>query len=210
MKLFGTAIILAGGKSTRMGFDKALMKIRGKPIVEIIIQQLRSVFEDIILVTNKPDEFTGLDVMITGDILKDSGPLGGIHAGLVLSKSKYAFLTACDMPVISPDYAKYMMETAAKHLPHAVISDKGDWIEPFHALYSKDLADDIKTNVQAGKYKIFDVIKEKNIIRISEKKVREYSPGLDIFINLNHNKDLEEFKKFIEAGGMDSALLQRH
>jgi molybdopterin-guanine dinucleotide biosynthesis protein A len=207
MKLFGTAIILAGGKSTRMGFDKALMKIRGKPIVEIIIQQLRSVFDDIIVVTNKPDEFTGLDVMITGDILKDSGPLGGIHAGLVLSKSKYAFLTACDMPVISPDYAKHMMETAAKYLPHAVISEKGDWIEPFHALYSKDLADDIKTNVQDGKYKIFDVIRKKYIIKISEKKVREYSPGLDIFINLNHIKDLEEFKKIIEAGGIDSALL---
>ena len=167
MKLFGTAIILAGGKSTRMGFDKALMKIRGKPIVEIIIQQLRAVFEDIIVVTNKSEEFTGLDVIVTEDILKGSGPLGGIHAGLMLSKSKYAFLAACDMPVISPDYAKYMMETAAKYLPHAVISEKGDWIEPFHALYNKDLAYDIKTNVQSGKYKIFDVIREKYIVKIS-------------------------------------------
>ena len=186
MKLFGTAIILAGGKSTRMGFDKALMKIRGKPIVEIIIQQLRAVFEDIIVVTNKSEEFTGLDVIVTEDILKGSGPLGGIHAGLMLSKSKYAFLAACDMPVIS---------------------EKGDWIEPFHALYNKDLAYDIKTNVQSGKYKIFDVIREKYIVKISEKKVREYSPGLDIFINLNHIKDLEEFKTSMEAGGIDSALL---
>ncbi len=207
MKLFGTAIILAGGKSSRMGFDKALMEIAGKSMVEIIIKQLRKVFEDIIVVTNNPHAFTGLNARITEDILKNSGPLGGIHAGLIQSDSKYAFLTACDMPIISPEYALHMKETAGKHLPHAVISEKGNWIEPFHALYSIDLANDIQENVENRVYKIFDVLKNKRIIKISESKIREYSPDLGIFTNLNNLRDLEEFYSFIEAGGMNHVLL---
>ena len=207
MKCFGTAIILAGGKSKRMGFDKALMEVRGQPIVGLIIKQLRKVFDDIIVVTNNPDGFSSLDVTITEDILSNSGPLGGIHAGLMLSKSKYAFLTACDMPIISAEYAKYMTEVAEEELPHAVISEKGDWIEPFHALYSRELTEDIEYNVEKGIYKIFDVLKFKNVIKISENKVREYSPDLGIFTNLNHVKDLEEFLSRMETGGMRNALL---
>ncbi|NLX87184.1 MAG: molybdenum cofactor guanylyltransferase [Clostridiales bacterium] len=207
MNLFGTAIILAGGKSKRMGFDKSQMEICGEPIVGLIIKQLRKAFDDIIIVTNNPDAFSGLDARITEDLLKGYGPLGGIHAGLRLSKSRYAFLTACDMPIISPDYARFMIEIAEKELPHAVISEKGDWIEPFHALYCKDLADDIKASVEKGMYRIFDVLENKNIIKISEDKVREYSPDLSIFTNLNHVKDLEEFLSRVRAGGIKNVLL---
>lgn len=207
MELFGTAIILAGGKSTRMGFDKALLNICGRPVVQMIMSQLRKTFDDIVVVTNNPGSFTGLDARITGDILKNSGPLGGIHAGLTVSKSKYAFLTACDMPILSPEYAKYMVEIARQEMPDAVISQKGDWIEPFHALYSKDLVEDIKRNVENGIYKIHDVLKTKNVVRISESKVREFSPNLDIFTNLNDMADLEKFLSRLETGVMESVLL---
>lgn len=190
-----------------MGFDKALLNICGRPVVQMIMSQLRKTFDDIVVVTNSPEGFTGLDARITGDILKNSGPLGGIHAGLTVSKSKYAFLTACDMPVISTEYAKYMVEIARKEMPDAVISQKGGWIEPFHALYSKDLAGDIERNVKKGMYKIFDVLKTKKVVRISESKVREFSPDLGIFTNLNDMADLEEFISRLETGGMDSVLL---
>jgi molybdopterin-guanine dinucleotide biosynthesis protein A len=207
MELFGTAIILAGGKSTRMGFDKALLNICGRPVVQMIMNQLRKTFDDIVVVTNNPGSFTGLDARITRDILKNTGPLGGIHAGLTVSKSKYAFLTACDMPILSPEYAKYMVEIARKEMPDAVISQKGDWIEPFHALYSKDLAADIKRNVGNGMYKIFDVLKAKKVVKISESKVREFSPDLDIFTNLNDMADLERFIGRLGTGVVDSVLL---
>ena len=124
------------------------------------------------------------------------------------SESKYAFLTACDMPVISTDYAKYMMEMTRKRLPDAVISEKGDWIEPFHAFYNRDLAEDICRSVQGGIYKIFDVIKNKEVLKISESKVREFSPDLGIFTNLNDVQDLEEFMGSLESGGEDNVLLQ--
>ncbi len=207
MGLFGTAIILAGGKSSRMGFDKARIEICGKPIVALIIDQLREIFEDVIVVTNNPKGFSGLDARITGDILKGAGPLGGIHAGLTLAKSEYSFLTACDMPVISTGYAKYMMDIASKDMPHAVITEKGDWVEPFHALYKKSLIDDIENNIRMGRFKIFDVLRDKKMVRISEDKARGYSLNLSIFTNLNDSRDLEDFMKQMKARGMENVLL---
>lgn len=206
MELFATAIVLAGGKSSRMGFDKAFLDIRGRSMVEIIVDQLRTVFTDIIIVTNNPESFEGLNARITTDILRNAGPLGGIHAGLKLSVSKYVFLTACDMPILSLEYAKYMMEVASTDLPDAVISSKGNWIEPFHALYSKDLADDIEEKVKAGVHKIYDILKHKNVVKISESKVRGYSPNLEIFTNINNLNDLQEFYKLMEAGGNNDGL----
>lgn len=92
MKKFGSAIILAGGKSTRMGFDKQLLKIDERRLMDSLIHKLHKDFEEIIIVTNRPDLYIGLSHIITTDILKDKGPLGGIHAGLKKSSSQYAFV----------------------------------------------------------------------------------------------------------------------
>ena len=83
------------------------------------------------------------------------------------------------MPIVSPEYAKYMTEIAQENLVRSF--RKGSWIEPFHALYSRELTEDIERSVKRGIYKIFDVLKYKNVIRISENKVREYSPDLGVF-----------------------------
>jgi molybdopterin-guanine dinucleotide biosynthesis protein A len=201
MKLFGTAVVLAGGKSSRMGFDKSFIEVKGKPLIKILIEELNKEFHEIIVVTNSPEEYRQLDVLITPDILKGVGPLGGIHAGLKASSSRYIFLMACDMPMLSLEYARYMIQVAAEKLPDAVISCNGEWIEPFHALYSVDIADDIEKNVKMGRYKIYDVLKKKNVLRISESDVRRYSPGLEIFRNLNDMGDLIEFYRYAEIEG---------
>lgn len=195
MKLFGTAIILAGGKSERMGFDKAFIEIGGRPILELITDRLNKIFDDIVIVTNSPANFSGLNVRTTEDIIKGAGPLGGIHAGLIFSKSIYSFLTACDMPIVSTSYIEHMMGIALRSMPDAVISEKGDWVEPFHALYNKSLIRRIEQSIKEGRHGIFDALKGRDIIRISEEKVREYSPDLELFTNLNNAKDLDRFVK---------------
>ena len=147
LKLFGTALVLAGGKSSRMGFDKAFINIKGKTIIETILDQLSRAFDDLIVVTSISENYRGLNARIVADVIKDAGPLGGIHAGLKASRSKYVFITACDMPFISLGYVDYMKEVASRFLPDAVISRKGKWLEPFHALYSIDIAGDIEANI---------------------------------------------------------------
>ena len=112
---FRTAVILAGGKSQRMGFDKQAIKINGEYLIQLIIEKLKTIgFEAFIIVSNKPSFYVDLqlgdDVKVVVDAIEDCGPLGGIYTGLVHSRDQKVFFTACDMPELNESYIKYMME----------------------------------------------------------------------------------------------------
>lgn len=193
MALINTAIILAGGKSSRMGFDKQLICVEGENIIDNITRTLKPVFKNIIVVTNKPGLYKNRDIIIAKDCYKGYGPLGGIHAGLVKSHSMYNYFIACDMPYINVDYIKYMMKMIHEnnYEPDAVITRFGDWIEPFNAFYSKKLISGIEDNMTKGKKKIGELLEDSNALYIEEKVARGFSPDWGMFTNLNTEKDLK-------------------
>ncbi len=190
MDLFGTCIILAGGKSSRMGFDKQFLKVDKRRLMYSIISRLEDEFDEIIIVTNKPEHYIGISQKITRDILEDKGPLGGIHAGLQIAKSKYSFVVACDMPNINLEYIKYMKEHT---FDMGSITRFGDWIEPFCSFYSKDMVSYIEKYLKTKKRSINHLLMDLDINYIEEKDAREFSPNWDMFLNLNTQNDLEEF-----------------
>ena len=199
MKKFGTAIILAGGKSSRMGFDKQLLKVNERKLMDSIIQKLNREFDEIIIVSNKPELYIGLSHIITRDILEDKGALGGIHAGLSFSSSKYAFVTACDMPNINVDYVRYMKNKLDFDNSFGCITKFCDWVEPFGSFYSIDLIQNIEKYLETGRRSINGVIKDINITYIAEKEARKFSPNWDMFLNLNTKEDLDKF--LLNGGG---------
>ncbi|WP_313339074.1 molybdenum cofactor guanylyltransferase [Sedimentibacter sp.] len=202
MKKFGTAIILAGGKSSRMGFDKQLLKINERSLMDKLIQKLRQEFEEIIIVTNKTELYIGLSHKITKDILKDMGVLGGIHAGLNHSLSRFAFVVACDMPNINMEYVRYMKDRLTDNNSLGCVTKFGDWIEPFCSFYSVDLIKNIEKYLESGRRSVNGLIKDVNITYIKEKDARKFSPNWDMFLNLNTKEDLNKF--LLNAGGWSS------
>ena len=82
MKLFDTAIVIAGGKNTRMGFDKAFMKIGNTSCIELIVEKLKKHFNEIVVVFNKPNKCQITNIKVAYDEMKNTGPIGGLHAGL--------------------------------------------------------------------------------------------------------------------------------
>lgn len=197
MKLFGTAIILAGGKSSRMGFDKQFLSIDERRLMDSIIKKLKKEFDEIIIVTNKPDHYIGLGHKITEDILKDKGPLGGIHAGLSISSSKYSLVIACDMPNINMDYIEYMKE----HIGEDGCTTKvGQWLEPFCSFYSRNLIQDIEDYLDKNRRSTSNFLREINVNYIEENKAREFSHNWDMFLNLNTKADLEDYLNSLERG----------
>lgn len=211
MTLMNTAIILAGGKSTRMGFDKQLIKIGDISITDYIIGMLKSTFENIIVVTNKPDLYKSKDIITVEDIYKGYGPLGGIHAGLLESKSLYNYFIACDMPYINIHYIEYMMKRIeeSNYSKCAVITRFGEWIEPFNAFYSKNLISYIEENIKENKKKISQLLDRTNVLYINEDIARSYSPDWSMFTNLNTEKDLENLKHK-ENGGLIDEFYKRN
>src|SRR6056297_1490049 len=108
MKNFGTAVILAGGKSKRMGQNKELLNINNRRLVEMQISKLEKDFEEILVITNYPQYYYGLNCNTFSDIIKGKGPLGGIYTGLVYSSSLHTYFLACDMPIVNRDYINFL------------------------------------------------------------------------------------------------------
>lgn len=190
MKDFGTAAILCGGKSSRMGFDKCQVRINGKLLIEIIAEQLSMVFENIILVSNDRNKFTNINYNVVEDIIPNSGPMAGIYTALKYANSKYIFVTACDMPVINLDYIRYMIELIKKQSFNGVASYNSGFIEPLYAFYSKNMLTLLEDELNKNNFKLFDVIKNCNMHFVKEEKVRKYSKNMNIFTNLNYKSDL--------------------
>lgn len=201
MKKFGTAIILAGGKSTRMGFDKQLIKIQERRLVESLIQKLREEFDEIVIVTNKPEYYIGLADIITGDVIKDKGPLGGIHAGLLKSASEYSYVVACDMPSINLDFIRHLKDRIEKSVPMACVTEFGEWIEPFNAFYKKNLALHIEEFLLSGRQAVHTMLKGVQVDFVPEKEAREFSPEWNMFFNLNTREDIQEYLQRNEENG---------
>lgn len=193
MKKFGTVIILAGGKSSRMGFDKQFLKINQRRLMDSLINKLKKEFSEIIIVTNKPEFYIGLSHKIITDKLKENGPIVGIHAGLLESSSKYAFVVACDMPNIDMEYVKYMKASMGDKCLDACVTNFMDWIEPFNGFYSRDLVMDIEKHIESGRRSINSMLKSLNIKYIKEEDARRFSPNWDMFLNLNTREDLKEY-----------------
>lgn len=195
MRDFGSAIILAGGKSTRMGFDKQLLYLRERRLMDNLINKLKNVFDDIIIVTNKPEYYCGLAHRITEDIISDGGPLGGIHAGLSIASSRYSYVIACDMPNINQEYIEYMKNELLRTESQGCVSMYGSFVEPFNAFYSKDLILPIEKFLSNGQRAIHRFLHDKNFVCIPETTARKYSPDWDMFFNLNTREDVSTYLK---------------
>ncbi len=131
-----TAIILSGGKSSRMGRNKSLLKIGDKTFVERVRDQMQQIFKDVALITNTPAEYKFLDLPIYEDIYKHKGPLAGIHSGLLNSSTDTNFIISCDLPLITNEMIEYLIDFQTNKL--ITIARADGYIQQLAGKYSKD------------------------------------------------------------------------
>ncbi|NHZ86313.1 MAG: NTP transferase domain-containing protein [Planctomycetia bacterium] len=131
-----TAIILSGGKSSRMGRNKALLKIGYKTIIERVRDQMQQIFKDVVLITNTPDEYKFLDLPLYEDIYKYKGPLAGIHSGLSNSSTNKNFIISCDLPLITKEMIEYLVEFKTNKL--ITVAQADGYIQQLAGKYSKN------------------------------------------------------------------------
>jgi molybdopterin-guanine dinucleotide biosynthesis protein A len=195
VEVFKTAVILAGGKSSRMGFDKQFLRINEVRIMEKLIHELSKEFEDIIIVTNKPEEYKKDGVRIISDEIKEFGPLSGIHVGIKQSKSRYVYFIACDMPNVNLDYIRYMKKVITNSKANACIAKREGKLEPFNAFYSVDILPEVEKLITLNRRSIAGLIDIIESIFIEENVLKKYDYSFDMFMNLNSKEDLEIYNK---------------
>ncbi|MBI1933810.1 MAG: molybdenum cofactor guanylyltransferase [Ignavibacteriales bacterium] len=200
-----TAILLSGGKSSRIGDDKALLKITDVPIIEDIYNLLKRIFNKIILITNVPLNYNFLNVEIYEDIYRGLGPLSGIHSGLVNSDTENNFIISCDMPFVTNDLINFLIRQISEE--DILIPKSNKNIHSLCAVYKKnclpkieELLKQVPINYnETGKTKIklFDLINSVNTRFIEISKQSFFNE--DIVFNMNTIEDfkfaLNKFKK---------------
>ena len=178
-----TAIILAGGKSSRMGFDKAFIEIEGVPLIKRQLRLLGRVFKRVIIVTNSPRKYRLRTVKVIQDIIPGQGPLGGIYAGLIASSSFYNFVAACDMPFLNEALIRHMIKERDSF--DVVVPRLKKGYESLFAIYSKNCIMPIHKTIASKNLRIRDFFKKVKVKEIKEAEVRRFGKPDILFMNIN-------------------------
>jgi molybdenum cofactor guanylyltransferase len=132
-----TGIILSGGRNSRMGVNKSMLKIGDRTVIEIIVDLMQSLFSELILSTNSSEEYSFLQLTTVADLYKDAGPLAGIHAGLRRSATRENVIISCDLPLMSREMLEYLATVPSNK--SVVISRVAGFIQPLPGRYAKEL-----------------------------------------------------------------------
>jgi molybdopterin-guanine dinucleotide biosynthesis protein A len=187
-----TGVILAGGRNSRLpGEKKAFRKIGGKMIIDRIYQELRSVVDEIIIVTNEPGEFSKLDGMIVSDINPSRCALAGVHAGIYYATHDKVFISACDTPFIKKDIVEYILSFADGE-NDVVIPEGEGGLEALLAVYSKACLPLIEKNLKDKVFMIKKFYKKNRVKKIPLEKLKELDPLMESFFNVNTPEDIEK------------------
>ncbi|MHC4538923.1 MAG: molybdenum cofactor guanylyltransferase, partial [Planctomycetota bacterium] len=155
VRMPATAIILAGGDSTRMGQDKTMLPIDGRPMIEHIHEQLRPHFSKMLISSNKPCIHDFLGATVVPDEVTGKGPLMGIASALRASADEVNFVIACDMPGIDIGLVKAMLRQARDY--DAVVPTVGPRLhEPLFAVYRKSALSAIEEVLRSGSNRVVD------------------------------------------------------
>ncbi|MBE5780843.1 MAG: molybdenum cofactor guanylyltransferase [Clostridiales bacterium] len=193
MKQFGTAVILAGGKSTRMGFDKQLLTLHKQKIYTHIGEMLKKEFDDILVVTNRPELYADTGYRVCSDAFAGMGPLAGIHAALLNSHSQYAYLFACDMPVICLPYIRHLKGIIQNTGAQICVTRRGGRIEPFNGFYHVGLAEDASVRLSSGSSSVFRFISAADTHVVEEGEAVRFDKTLRMFTNINTKSEYESY-----------------
>ena len=185
-----TGVILAGGKSRRMGGrPKALLPFGGKLIIERVVETLAAVFPENLIVTDTPDLYAFLGLPMLADLFPDHGSLGGIYSGLRAASGEAAFAVACDMPFLHAGLIRAMVERAGEG--DVVIPNAAGELQTLHALYGERCLGPMETLLRAHRLKITAFFSEVTVVEVSEADVARFRDPSLCFMNVNTPEELD-------------------
>ncbi len=200
-----TGIILAGGESKRIGTDKGLIDLNGKPLILYVIESLRSVVDEIIVVVGSEERIQHYrkvvedDVLVVPDLYDDGSPLIGLITGLTHAKGDYAIVAACDMPFINSELVDILFLLSFELNGTLLIKPDG-WVEPLPAVYKVDIGRERAVQLrEQGDLRLRKVLETlPDVARIQMESLKVIDPELRSFFDLDTMERYNEAVKIIE------------
>ena len=189
-----TGVILSGGRSSRMGVNKSFLKLGNQTIIERIVDLMKSIFSEVIIITNTTDEYKFLNLHLYEDIYKWKGPLAGIHSALVHSKTDKVFVISCDVPLMSREMIEYIINH--KSDKPIVFCEAAGYHQPLVGVYSKKIFDELGLFLlenESNDKSFHKFLKNIDAEIIHPEKLDFYKD--ELFFNVNRPEDFEQIKK---------------
>ncbi|MDI6786192.1 MAG: molybdenum cofactor guanylyltransferase [bacterium] len=190
-----TAIILAGGKSSRTTKYKAFMRVGREKLIDRVILNLKEIFDEVIIVADEKSKYQEYGLKIFIDKVPNKGPLMGLYTGLLSSSSDYNFAVGCDQPFLNTDLIKYMIN---KELDVDIVIPRiRGQIQPLHALYRKSCLPFIEKNMKENRYSLYSLCKSAKVGYIEEDEINSKYDIEKAFFNVNTDLDLLKAEELI-------------
>ena len=207
-----TGIILAGGKSQRMGENKALMRLGEDSLIGQVVRRMRLVTDELLLITNSPTEYVHLDLPMHGDIVPNTGALGGVYTGLTFASHDTVLCVACDSPFLEPKLLTYLISVLGEYDAVMPYTYNGVGVRnPSHsdtrritlqtlcAAYSKRCLPIIELMLQDAELRVHALHERAHIKRISPEIWQKYDPDGMSFFNINTPEDFDRANLYIRS-----------
>lgn len=196
-----SGIILAGGRSQRMGRDKALLVLDGRTLIQRVVDALGTLCDELVIATNMPDRYANLGLKMVPDVFPDAGSLGGLYAGLSAASQEPAVAVACDMPFLNAGLLCYLVDLAAD--ADAVVPDLSQTtsatpastdprpmakyldLHPLHAVYGRACLAAIEAQVKANDLRMIGFLGRVRTRYVRREEVLRFDPQLISFFNVN-------------------------
>jgi len=189
-----TSIVLAGGRGSRLGREKCAESVAGRSLIERVIERLGPISAEILVVISQRQSkasfasYKGARTVV--DLHHGGGPLAGIYSGLAHSHSFGNVIVGCDMPFLNRELLRYMIGLVPDF--DVVMPKTGDYIEPLHAVYTKECLPAVKGLVEEGHRKIGDLLGLVRVRYVEQGEIESFDPEHMSFFNVNTREDLEK------------------
>lgn len=194
-----SAIVLAGGRSQRLGREKATETINGQSLIKRVITSLSFLNSDIIIVSGSDKAALGLSgyprLRVVADAYSGKGPLVGIYSGLTASASAYNLAVACDMPFLSRELLTYLLKERAGY--DVVLPRLDNTVEPLHAVYSRACLPAIEEMFRRGKYGVHQLFELVKVRYIEADEIDRFDPRHMSFFNVNTEANLAAARELV-------------
>ena len=190
-----TGVILAGGKSVRMGVDKAFLPIGNEVMIERAAGEIGKVCAEVLIAGGSAAAGQRLGLPVVPDLIAGCGPLGGIHAALHAASYELILVVACDMPFVSPELAALLLERAKGY--DAAVPRHGAYLEPLFAVYRKTCLPAIEASLGSFRRKVADFYPHVLVNYVDEENWCAIADAGKVFLNVNTLQDLDRARKML-------------
>ncbi|RLC86005.1 MAG: molybdenum cofactor guanylyltransferase [Chloroflexi bacterium] len=185
-----SGIILAGGTSRRLGQDKRFLSINGQPLIARVLQRLRPLVGELLIVSREPEHFTGLDARVVVDRYPGMGVLAGVHAGLAAAQGDWAFVVAADLPFLNPALLRALADLARRGAADVVVPRCAEGLEPLHALYRPLVcAPAAEAALLQGRRRVVSFYSQVRVLEMPPDEAARWDPERLSFFNVNTPED---------------------